>query len=198
MRCTRCGWVVGRTRCPCGATAPRAVSPLIPVGTQVVARPGRGPSMFIWLAGEVAAHEGPLHLVRSATGNYWCEADDLLPDLPGREDALTDGARVWALWLDGRWYPGTIDGRQGRLRHVTWDDGDSMWLEPGHIVLLVAEAGEPEVGTVVVAPRWNGEHQLARVEQQDGDRFRVVFSDGEEAWVCGDELATFPPNPFRE
>jgi hypothetical protein len=154
--------------------------------------------MMVWLTGEVIGHEGRLHQVRTPPGVYWCEADDLLPDAPGREHDLEDGARVWALWLDGRWYPGTIDACHGRLRHVTWDDGDSMWLEPGHLVLLVTEAGDPEVGNVVVAQRWNGEYQPARVEQQDGDSYRVVFADGEESWLSADDLSTFPPNPFRE
>lgn len=171
---------------------------MIPVGTRVVARPGRGPSLMVWMTGEVQRHEGPLHQVRTASGGYWCEADDLLPDLPGWEHDLNEGARVWALWLDGRWYPGTVDGRQGRIRHVTWDDGDAMWLEPTYLVLLAAEATAPEVGSVVVAQRWNGEHQPARVEQQEDDRYRVVFADGEESWVSEEDLITFPPNPFRD
>src|SRR5262249_30826209 len=118
MRCARCGWVVTETRCPCGATLARTETAPLPVGTAVVARPGCGPSMFIWLAGEVTGQDGALHQVRTASGTYWCELDDLLPDLPGREQHLEDGERVWALWLDGRWYPGTIDRCQGRLRHV--------------------------------------------------------------------------------
>jgi hypothetical protein len=154
--------------------------------------------MNVWLTGQVVGHEAGLHQVRTASGTYWCEPDDLLPDLPGRERDLEDGDRVWALWLDGRWYPGTIDRCQGRLRHVTWDDGDAMWLEPGHLVHLIHEAGAPEVGSVVVAQRWNGAYQPARVEQQDGDSYRVVFADGEESWLAADDLSTFPPNPFRE
>jgi hypothetical protein len=177
---------------------PRAGASLVPVGTRVVLRPGRGPSMIVWLTGEVESHEGTLHRVKTSSGNYWCEVDDLLPESSERERALTEGERVWALWLDGRWYPGTVDGRQGRLRHITWDDGDAMWVEPSHIVLLAAEAGSPEVGQVVVARRWNGESQPARVEQQDGDNFKVVFADGEESWVSPDEVSTFPPNPFRD
>jgi hypothetical protein len=34
------------------------------------------------------------------------------------------------------------------------------------------------------------------VEQRDGMRFRVVFRDGEEQWLPGDDLTSFPPNPF--
>lgn len=198
MRCGRCGWIVEESRCPCGDPSFRSSVSLIPVGTRVVARPGRGASMMVWFTGEVVAHEGTIHQVKTASGTYWCEADDLLPDSPERERELVNGERVWALWLDGRWYPGTINRRQGRLRNVTWDDGDSMWLEPSQMVLLAAEAGSPEVGNVVVAQRWNGEYQPARVEQQDGDNYRVVFSDGEESWVTEEDLSTFPPNPFRE
>lgn len=198
MRCARCGWVIEESNCPCGAAASRSAAARVPVGTRVVARPGRGPSMIVWLTGEVVGHEGSVHQVKTPSGTYWCEANDLLAETPERERALVEEARVWALWLDGRWYPGTVDRCQGRLRHVTWDDGDAMWLEATHLVLLAAEAGAPEIGNVVVAQRWNGEYQPARVEQADGDSYRVTFPDGEEAWVSEGELSTFPPNPFRE
>jgi len=171
----------------------------VPVGARVVTRPGRGPSLLPWLQGEVTGHQGRLYQVRTRMGDHWCDADDLLPDAPQRDEALTPGTRVWALWIDGRWYTGNIDGSEGRLRHVVWDDGDSMWLEPGQLVVLAVENQEPKVGHVVVAPRgWNGEKQPARVEQADGDGCRVVFGDGEEATVDLDDLITFPPNPFVE
>jgi hypothetical protein len=168
----------------------------VPAGTKVVARPGQGPSMAVWFPGEVTAHQGALHQVTTRAGDYWCEVDDLLPASEEREPALAHGVRVWALWLDGRWYPGTVDGCQGSLRHVRWDDGDRMWLPAGHAVVLAAEPDGPQVGQVVMAPHWNGEVQPARVEQEEDQRFRVVFADGEESWVSGDELQTFPPNPF--
>lgn len=197
MRCTQCGWVVQENGCPCGAARPGRGVTLLPVGTQVMARPGRGPSMMYWEHGEVVAHAGPLHRVRMNLGEFWCELDDLVPASPERERSLGDGARVWARWLDGRWYPGTVDGRQGPLRHVTWDDGDAMWLDPLFMVLLVKE-GTPQVDTIALAPRWDGEYQPARIEQQEGVRYRVVFQDGEEAWVTADELRTLPAYPFLD
>jgi hypothetical protein len=131
--------------------------------------------------------------------DFWCDAYDLLAESPERTRRLHNGTRVWALWLDGRWYAGTVDALEGNLRHVTWNDGDSMWLEPSQIVLLVREAGPPQVDTIVLAPRWDGDYQPARVEQQEGRRFRVVFfSDQEEQRVEREEIRTFPANPFHD
>lgn len=197
MRCTQCGWIVGKERCPCGASLPNFEKKSFPVGTRVVARPGRGPSMSVWMPGEVVAHQGPLHQVNTRAGQYWVESDDLLAESVDREKVLEDDTRVWALWLDGRWYPGTIDKMQGPLRHVTWDDGDAMWLDAYQTVVLAAEAEPPEEGSMVIAKRWDGEFQPARVEQKEGLRYRVAFSDGEEATIPGDDLYTFPPSPFQ-
>jgi len=122
----------------------------------------------------------------------------MLPEAPEREKQLRRGMRVWALWVDGRWYRGLIDGVQGSLRHVTWDDGDSMWLECGMIVPEVVLAQTPQVDTLVLARRWDGEVQPGRVEGQNGERFRIVFPDGEEIWASEEELAVLPPNPFAE
>lgn len=199
MRCPHCGWLVTSGPCPCGASRPGKQPGMVPVGTRVLSRPGRGPSMGRWAPGEILDHLGPLHQVRTAIGDYWCELDDLLPESGDRMLTLEEGARVWALFPDGRWYPATVDGCQGPLRHVTWDDGDAMWLDALHMVALALEPGPPQVDTVAVAPRWDGEFQPARVEQQEGRRFRVVFlSDGEEAWVPGEDLRTFPLNPFQD
>jgi hypothetical protein len=169
------------------------------VNTLVAARPGHGQSMLFWSAGEIVDRQGPVFKVRTRAMEFWCDASDLIGEDPERTRRLADGTRVWALWLDGRWYPGTVDGLEGRLRHVTWDDGDSMWLEPSQMVLLVREAGPPQVDTVVLAPRWDGEYQPARVDQQDGRRYHVVFfSDEEEAWMEREALRTFPANPFHD
>jgi hypothetical protein len=198
MRCALCGWILGDGRCPCGASSPEPASSTVAVGTPVVARPGRGPSMNVWAPGEVAAHAGPVHRVESDRGRFWCDPEDLLPASPERDRALVKGRRVWGLWLDGRWYPGTVAAAQDGLRRVEFDDGDSMWLETRCLVLLAAEPGTPEVGSVVVARHWNGEEMAARVEGYDDGQFRVVFRDGEEGWFPEDELMTFPPNPFFE
>lgn len=198
MRCLQCGWSVRDSACPCGAAQPGDTAQ-VEVPARVSARPGRGQSMLFWAPGEVIERQGPLCKVRTRALEFWCEAADLVLEAPQRTRRLLDGTRVWALWLDGHWYPGTVDGAEGSLRHVTWDDGDSMWLEPAQLVVLVREAGPPQVDTVALAPRWDGNYQPARVEQQDGRRFRVVFfSDEEEAWVEREELRTFPANPFHD
>jgi hypothetical protein len=193
----RCGWIAKDGQCPCGDFL-SVRGGRVPVGTRVLARPGRGPSMLFWEAGEVQSHADFLHRVHTPSGDYWCELDDLLPDSDERAQMLAQDTRVWARWINGRWYPGTIDGSQGPLRHVAWDDGDAMWLETSHMVLLAGEAGEPQVDSFVLARRWDGDFEPARVEQQEGDQFRVVFGDGEEAWVTGDDVQTFPANPFLD
>src|SRR5436309_806786 len=83
---------------------------------------------------KVTAHVGRIHQVTSQFRQFWCETMDLLPESPRRAESLTPDTRVWAVWLDGRWYPGRVDDAEGPLRHVTWEDGDSMWLDPGSVV----------------------------------------------------------------
>lgn len=197
MRCTRCGWVIEPEGCPCQASVPRYGAALVPVGRRVVVRPGRGPSMPLWTTGEVVAHQGTLHRVSTRMGEYWCELDDLLPEATEREPELGDGARVWALWVDGRWYPGLVDGVQGALRHVAWDDGDSMWLDSYQVVPVAAEPPPPEEGSFVLARHPEGPRVPARIEERDGARYRVAFADGEVVWVPGDDVYAFPPNPFH-
>jgi len=199
MRCVCCGWIVGEEHCPCGFSKPDEELTPLPNRTRIVSRLGRGPSMsYLWMPGEVVAHQGLLHLVRANGNNYWVELDDMLADAPEREQRLRRGTRVWALWVDGRWYRGQVDGAQGALRHITWDDGDSMWLECGMIVPEVVQAQTPQIDTVVLAPRWDGDVQPGRVEGQNGSQFRIVFPDGEETWASEEELAVLPPNPFLE
>jgi hypothetical protein len=180
-------------RCGAGRGAER-----VSVGTKVVFRPARGPTAMYWMTGEVAGYEGAIHKISTKSADYWCEADDLVPESGERSQSLVKGTRVWALWLDGRWYPGTIDAVQGPLRHVTWDDGDAMWLEAFQAVILAAEAGPPEVGSIVIAQRWDGDFQPARVEGEEDGKFRVTYPDGEEGVVDEDDIKTFPPNPFRD
>ncbi|MBI4605857.1 MAG: hypothetical protein HY721_28155 [Planctomycetes bacterium] len=198
MRCVYCGWIVPDGGCPCGRSTPGTGELAVPIGVRVLARAGRGPSMDRWEPGEVVAHVGPVHRVETRHGVSWCESDDMIPESPQRQALLVPGARVWALWADGRWYPGTVDGVQGPLRHVTWDDGDSMWLEAGHAVVMALDASPARVGARVLAQRWDGEHQRGTVEQRDGDRFLVAFSDGEEAWVPAGDIKADPPSPFLD
>ena len=164
MRCAICGWVASREGCPCAATQTSPERLLIPVGARVLARAGRGPSMSCWEKGEVTAHVGKVHRVETSYGVFWCEMDDLLVESPERLSGLTIGARVWALWVDGRWYPGTIDGSEGSLRHVAWDDGDNMWLEASHAVPMRGPAEEAAVGARVIARRWDGRCSLRSLD----------------------------------
>src|SRR5262245_17602150 len=104
MRCVQCGWAVRDDACPCGASRPGAAA-AVAVNTPVAARPGRGPSLMFWSPGEVVQRQGALYKVRTRSLDFWCDAYDLVPEAPERTRLLRDGTRVWALWLDGRWYP---------------------------------------------------------------------------------------------
>ncbi len=200
MRCLACGWILSSNKCPCGATTlqnHKAGWPL-DVGSLVLARPGIGPSMYRWDEGKIVERQGALHRVETRYAAFWCEPKDIFP-LRERDQAFADrDQRVWAWCLDGRWYQGAIDQRQGALRYVQWDDGDAMWLAVSHVVHLVVGSGRPSPGHVVLAPRWDGDMQYCKVEQLDDDRVQVVFSDGDETWFDSDELTTFAPNPFHE
>jgi|SoiMethySBSTD1v2_1073268.scaffolds.fasta_scaffold11471_7 hypothetical protein len=154
--------------------------------------------MTAWEDGEVRAHVGEIHEIVTPSGTYWCDPDDLVCSSPEREARLREGTRVWARWLDGRWYPGTVDRVEGPIRHILWDDGDSMWLQPHHAVILVAEPGPPRQGSRVLAPRWDGGVQVARVLEREGGRLRVSFSEDEDAWVAVTEVESYPENPFLE
>jgi hypothetical protein len=154
--------------------------------------------MSRWDRGEVHGHLGAIHRVETAYGTFWCEAQDLLADSPERESRLVLGARVWGLWIDGRWYPGTVDGEQGSLRHVTWDDGDSMWTEARNLVLRVASRRAPRVGDHVLAHRWDGHDAMGTVEEEEGGRVRIAFADGEEGWVPAESARVYPSNPFLD
>jgi hypothetical protein len=123
---------------------------------------------------------------------------DLLPESPRRAESLTPDTRVWALWLDGRWYPGRVDDVEGPLRHVTWDDNDSMWLDANSVVPLIVEAGRAKAGALVLAKRWDGDFEPARVKEVTDEEVCVTFADGEDAWVSEDEMQSFPPSPFLE
>jgi hypothetical protein len=197
MRCTQCGWIVENSPCPCGATK-AARQAVVPIGTIIVARPCRGPSKIAWEQGKVTAHVGRIHQVTTQFRQFWCETMDLLPESARRAEALTPDTRVWAMWLDGRWYPGRVDDAEGPLRHVTWDDGDAMWLDANTVVPLVVESGKAKEGALVLAKRWDGDFEPARVKEVTAEEVCVIFSDGEETWVSADEMQSFPPCPFLE
>src|SRR5207249_12274148 len=93
MRCMRCGWIAKDGQCPCGNFL-SVRGGRVPVGTRVLARPGRGPSMLFWEAGEVQSHADFLHRVHTPSGDYWCELDDLLPDSAERAQMLAPDTRV--------------------------------------------------------------------------------------------------------
>jgi hypothetical protein len=198
MRCPLCGWPLAGERCRCGSATGRQLPVLVPVGTKVLARQGRGVSMRRWDRGEVQGHVGRIHRVETCYGTYWCEGQDMLVEWPEREALLVPGARVWGLWVDGRWYPGTVDRAEGHLRHVQWDDGDSMWTEARNLVILAVPAGSPAVGDVVQATRWDGRVDHGVIEETEESRCRVVFSDDETAWVPADQVKPVPANPFVE
>jgi hypothetical protein len=195
-----CGWVVEAMNCPCGATSRKDMKAAWPLekGSRVLARPGIGPSMYRWDEGKVVAHEASLHRIETRFAEFWCEPKDLFPLGARPESFAAREQRVWAWCLDGRWYAGAVEARQGPLGYVQWDDGDAMWLDVSQVVHLALEAGPPTIGQIVLAPRWDGDSQYCKVEQLDDGRVEVAFNDGEQAWCDAGEVKTFAPNPFQD
>jgi hypothetical protein len=83
------------------------------------------------------------------------------------------------------------------LRHITWDDGDSMWLDSYQVVVMATGPKMPDEGAVVLAKHPGGTMMPARIEEREGLRFRVTFADGDEGWLPIDDVYAVPPNPFQ-
>lgn len=199
MRCLICGWVVTRAKCPCGETSRGAADEIVQLGATVLARHGRGPSVSYWERGEVRSHVGAIHGVETRHGMYWCEARDLLADSPQRDALVVASARVWGLWVDGRWYPGMVVAVEGPLRRVRFDDQDSQWMEARNIVVMATRHEALDVGAQVVALGWDGRRKPGVIEEVgDGGLYRVTFEDGEDAWVNSGDLEVEPQNPFLD
>ena len=52
--------------------------------------------------------------------------------MPIPQAPLGAGARVFAQWQDGNWYPGTVVQVQGSVVGVDWEDarlGSSSWVQ---------------------------------------------------------------------
>jgi hypothetical protein len=90
------------------------------------------------------------------------------------------GDRVLARWGgDGMWYPGTVQGLDGRQLHIAFDDGDKELMLPDRVAPL-----ELPEGTRVQC-RWKGGRQFfgGRITQRDGEKLHVKYDDGDEEWT---------------
>ena len=104
------------------------------------------------------------------------ERDDWLPDIA--PTALAQGDRALAQWFDGFWYPGIINGIEGKRVHILFDDNDQAHLTWDKIGKL-----EFNVGDRVLA-RWQGGpfYFPAEITKTQGERIHLHYEDGREEW----------------
>jgi len=95
------------------------------------------------------------------------------------------GARVWGEWVAGRWYPGRVSDARGPFRHVSFDDGESGWLDVDRLVEgpIGSEppiaSGVADIGARVDAEWKNGLWYPGVVAAVIGGELRVDFDDGD-------------------
>ena len=58
-----------------------------------------------------------------------------------RENTLDVDSRVFARWIDGRYYPGRIAKKEGRALYIDYDDGDGRWV-PWAAIAVRQPSGE--------------------------------------------------------
>jgi hypothetical protein len=90
------------------------------------------------------------------------------------------GDRVLARWGgDGLWYPGTVQGLDGRQLQIAFDDGDRELMLPDRVAMLDLPEGTRVQG------RWKGGPQFyaGRVAARDGEKVQIKYDDGDEEWT---------------
>lgn len=91
------------------------------------------------------------------------------------------GDRVLAPWEPEWLYPGTVQLIRDDSVLVSYDDGDSDWLDAATVRLLEIEKGARVFGC------WNGPYYPGTVTERDGNRVHIAYDDGDSEWT---ELST--------
>lgn len=126
---------------------------------------------------------------------------------------MTVGTRVEGRWRGGDiFFPGVVDEERGDRIHIKYDDGDEEWTTvrlirvpdptspaaaeaaptatpPAESPPAPAGSGGWKVGDRVLA-LWepNGLWYAGTIRGGDGDRFHVVFDNGDQSWVTQEQL----------
>ncbi len=143
-----------------------------------------------WYPGVADEVRGDLCHVAFEDGEHrWAERVEVSAqtDTPEGEAATwRSGMKVRGQWVDGRWYPGTIDRRFGSVWHVAFDDGDQAWLAPDRI--------KPSEQVGAKGPRamarWtNGKWFQGVIDQERHGLVHIVFDDGDKMWTESELVA---------
>jgi hypothetical protein len=96
-----------------------------------------------------------------------------------RSRAWKSGDRVLASWVDALFYPGRVRATKGNLCEIAYDDGDAAWVHQANV-------REPDmrVGSAVLCRAQGGPaYWPGVVEQQNGEKIRVKYDNGEHEWT---------------
>lgn len=85
------------------------------------------------------------------------------------------GDRVLARWVDAFFYPGRVLGVNGDRCDVAFDDGDRAAVHEANVRTPDVIVGSRVFAGVGFRP--------AEVKQQNGERLRVRYEDGQEEWL---------------
>jgi hypothetical protein len=95
----------------------------------------RTSSSGTWHSGRIVSIEGTDAIIAwDGAGETRVPVASLEPE-PIYAGAHPPGTRVLAAWTDGAFYPAIVRHFNGTHYEVSWENGDSQWLEPGLVKL---------------------------------------------------------------
>ncbi|MSQ94848.1 MAG: hypothetical protein EXR98_09870 [Gemmataceae bacterium] len=85
-------------------------------------------------------------------------------------DSLRKGDRVWAPWVGGALFVGTVHDLRDDQAHVHFDDGDQSWVDVTHLLPF-----EPTVGMGVMSNwRMGGQYYSGVVTEINGSQLQSI------------------------
>jgi len=95
------------------------------------------------------------------------------------EPVLQKGSKVFSDWGKDIWtYPGTITGIENGKFFITYDDGDTEWVQKERIYSQQLMAGE----VIYVAQQNKSYYTYATVVKAENGRVYVEYKDGTRKW----------------
>ena len=94
-------------------------------------------------------------------------------------DSIRAGDRVWAPWLAGGYFVGTVDRIQGDEAHIHFDDGDQGWVRLDQITPCEIVVGLRILG------RWKMGNQYfpGVIDKVVAEKIHIVYDDGDKEWT---------------
>jgi hypothetical protein len=100
-------------------------------------------------------------------------------------DHLQTGDRVWAVWNNAAFFPGTVGELNDQQVHVQFDDGDQAWVFLADLLPLDIIPGMPVMCRRKTGPQFFP----GTIADFEGERILVQFEDGSEEWTTVSSLA---------